>query len=64
MSNETTEPRIFITVSRMVNGCQVRSDKEISLLLWERRRPGANMIACEIDAMLQDVRNVWVPRNV
>jgi hypothetical protein len=51
---ETTDPRIFITVQRLVAGQQVVTRREIDLTLWLTKRP-FHMLDVEIDAMLREV---------
>jgi hypothetical protein len=52
---ETTEPRIFVKVQRMVNGHNVYAVREISLLIWRSARVPGSIVAAEIDAMLREV---------
>jgi hypothetical protein len=51
---ETTEPRIFIVVERLVVGQRVTTRREVDLLLWLTKRP-FHMLDVEIDAMLREV---------
>jgi hypothetical protein len=51
---ETTEPRIFIFVERLVVGQLVSTGREIDLTLWLKHRP-THMVDPEIDAMLREV---------
>jgi hypothetical protein len=51
---ETSEPRIFIVVERLVVGQRVKTWREIDLTLWLTKR-SETMLGVEIDAMLQEV---------
>lgn len=50
----TTEPRIFITVERLVQGHCRTARREISLDVWLQRR-STQFLGPEIDAMLREV---------
>lgn len=59
-SNLTTEPQIFITVQRLINGQPTHTIREFSLLTYLRaKHPGA-IVASEINAMLREVH--YAPR--
>lgn len=51
---ETTEPRIFIVVERLVVGQRVTTRREVDLTLWLTKRP-ETMLGVEINAMLREV---------
>jgi hypothetical protein len=54
-SDETTKPRIFITVQRLVGGQQTPVIKEISLETFLLARFPGEIITSEIHAMLREI---------
>lgn len=52
---ETAEPRIFITVLRMVDGKQLATTKEISLLTFLRARFPGGFLEAEINHALAEI---------
>jgi hypothetical protein len=56
--SETTEPQIFITVQRMINGQRVHTVREVSLLTWMQARYPGGFVESEINAMLKEVAHV------
>lgn len=51
---DTTEPRIIISVQRVVNGQTLSTYREIDLLRWQTRR-SAKAVGREIDTMLHEM---------
>jgi hypothetical protein len=54
-STETTEPHIFITVSRTISGHSVNSMREISFDLWRAGKFSGHIFDAEINAMMKEV---------
>lgn len=55
MGEQTTEPEIFITVKRVVNGQRVQTIRQFSLLTFLNARFPGSAIEVEINAMLKEV---------
>lgn len=52
---QSSEPRIFITIERKVEGHPVCAMRELDLHLWLRKHPDG-LVGSEIDAMLREVQ--------
>jgi len=52
---ETTEPRVFIVVERLVRGQMIQNRKEISLDLLLTARFSGDMLLNELSAALREV---------
>lgn len=55
MPTETTEPRIWITVTRTINGHPVNSMREISFGLWREGKFNGRLFDIEVNAMMKEV---------
>lgn len=52
---QTTEPEIFITVQRWIEGHQVLTQRKISFELWRQGEIDGRMFDAEVNAMLKEV---------
>lgn len=53
--SETTEPRIFITVQRLIDGQPTQVGREISLLTYQTARFPGGILTAEINNMLTEI---------
>lgn len=52
---EITEPRIFITVQREIDGHPTCVIKEVSFVVWQQARNPGGIVEIEVNAALRDI---------
>jgi hypothetical protein len=53
----TTEPEIFITVQRWVNGHQVLAQRKVSFEIWRTGKFTDRFFDSEVNAMMKEVHH-------